>query len=136
MIKRLKTRYDFLEVVSHLLTFSHFFFRLTVLNNITGGADLAVLQLDRPAVFSDTVWPVCLPAPSDSILLEEVIGFHFHERNSYDMRTSIIAVLSFFLFFMVAFLVEFLFSYLFSCFLDRFLGRVLVFLFSFINSHL
>ena len=42
----------------------------------------------------------------------------------------------FFLFFLVAFLVEFLFSFFFSCFLDRFLGRVLVFLFSFINSHL
>ena len=73
-------RNDFLEVVSHLLTFSHFFFRLTVLNNITGGADLAVLQLDRPAVFSDTVWPVCLPAPSDSILLEEVRVSYFKKE--------------------------------------------------------
>ena len=43
---------------------------------------------------------------------------------------------SWFLVFLITFLVEFLFPFLFSYFLDRFLGRALVFLFSFINSHL
>ena len=57
--------------------------RMTALNNITGGHDLAVLELEEEVTFTADKWPLCLPQPGDWHLIEQgrgvmVSGFGVH----------------------------------------------------------
>ena len=60
--------------------------RLSPLNTITSGHDLAVIELVKPVTFSSTIWPICLPAIVDKPLLTtnnqvDALGFVSNELN-------------------------------------------------------
>jgi len=61
--------------------------RLSPLNNITSGHDIAIIELAKPVTFSTTIWPICLPASADKPLQREdnlVDAFGFGVRDIND----------------------------------------------------
>ena len=55
-------------------------------NDVTYDNDIAIIKLDRPATFSKSIWPICLPPPQETFENRRafVIGESFDYNYNYN----------------------------------------------------